>query len=100
MTSRIQILQCRVLRRHFRGTALAGLRVNDAQIDALGLRNGHQLLPEAVLNGRHMFTVLIAAHTGTQNGLGQVVAHVQPELSPDLHLDMLLHRPMQTGALE
>ena len=100
MPSRIQILQRGVLRRHFRGAALAGLGVNDTQVNALGLCNGHQLLPEPLLDRCHMRAVLIAAHTDAQNGLGQVIADIQPELSPHLLPDMLLHSPVQPGSLE
>ncbi len=42
-----------------------------------------------------MLTVLIAANTHTQNRLGQVVANVQPELTPNLIFNVVCRAKMQ-----
>ena len=57
-------------------------------IDALGGSNGLQLPAKAIADGLHVDAVTIAAHTGTQNSLRQIVADIQPELAPDLLPDI------------
>ena len=100
MAARVNVLQGGVpgVRRH--RTAPAGVFVHNGEVDALGGGNGHQLFAEAVTDGFHVDAVAVAAHTGSQNGLGQVVADVEPEFAPHLLPDVLGGAEMNARALK
>ena len=60
----------------------------NAQINAPCSCNGFQFPAQAIADGFHVGTVPVAAYTGPQNRLRQIVADVQSELTPHLFPNM------------